>query len=307
MVKPQKIALAPNARKERREAILHKGLGLSFIWIFLILMYIPILVLVASSFTDTPVLGTWNGFSFKLYLDLFRDEEILRALGNTVILALSAATIATILGTCGAIGVFYSSKKWTRRLVENVTQIPVVNAEIVIALSLVVMFVFAGTYVFAGANLFSFWTLLIGHVILALPFVYLNVKPKLQQMDPALYEAALDLGCTQNQALWKATMPEIFPGIASGFLLSVTLSLDDFIVTAFTRGAGLLSGEKSIETLSTLVQAKIKKGPIPPAMRALTTLIFAAVLLTVIGLTIYRNVKARKSKTRKGREEHNHG
>lgn len=302
MVKENKVALSANAKKEKRQHILHKSLGLSFIWIFLILMYVPVLVLIVSSFTNTKVIGTWDGFSWQLYADLFHDEEILTALGNTIIIAVVSATISTILGTCGAIGVFYSSKKWTRRLVENVTQIPVVNAEIVIALSLVVMFVFAGTYVFAGANLFSFWTLLIGHIILSLPFVYLNVKPKLIQMDPALYEAALDLGCTQSQALMKATMPEILPGIASGFLLSITLSLDDFIVTAFTRGSGLLSGDKTIETLSTLVQAKIKKGPVPPAMRALTTLIFVFVLLVVIVLTIYRNVKAKQAKARKGRE-----
>ena len=139
-------------------------------------------------------------------------------------------------------------------------------------------------------------------MVLQIPFVYLSVKPKLQQMDPAMYEAALDLGCTPNQALFKTTVPEIMPGIASGFLLSITLSLDDFIVTAFTRGAGLLSGEKNIETLSTLVQAKIKKGPIPPEMRALTTLIFLLVLAAAITITIYRNVKAKSGKKREGRD-----
>ena len=287
--------LSENARKERRNRILRKAIGQSVIWLFLILMYVPILFLIVFSFTDHDVLGVWNGFSFELYVRLFHDPEILSALGNTIIIALVSSLISTVLGTCGAIGVFYSSKKWTRDLVENVTQIPVVNAEIVIALSLVVMFVFAGTFLFGGANLFSFWTLLIGHIILEVPFVYLSVKPKLIQMDPALYEAALDLGCTQHQALFKATMPEIMPGVASGFLLSITLSLDDFIVTAFTRGAGLLSGDKTIETLSTLVQAKIKKGPIPPAMRALTTIIFLVVLLVVIGITVHRNLQARKT------------
>ena len=207
-----------------------------------------------------------------------------------------------VLGTAGAIGTFYSGKKM-RALTESVTDIPVSNAEIVIAMSLTVLFVFAGTYLFNGSNVFSFWTLLIGHMVLSLPFVYLSVKPKLQQMDPALYEAALDLGCTQRQALWKVTMPEILPGVFSGFLLSITLSLDDFIVTAFTRGAGLLSGEKTIDTLSTLVQAKIKKGPIPPAMRALTTLIFVMVLLIVIGVTVYQNVSAKRKKAHgKGRK-----
>ncbi|MCR5491357.1 MAG: ABC transporter permease [Bacilli bacterium] len=282
--------------------MLHKIIGQTIIWLVLLVMYVPIGVLILYSFSANDVIGGSNfNFSFIQYERLFHDEEILTALGNTLILALTSAAISTVLGTCGAIGTFYSKKRF-RAIVENVTQIPVVNAEIVIALSLTVMFVFVGTYIFGGANLFSFWTLLVGHVILSVPFVYLSVKPKLIQMDPALYEAALDLGCTPTQALWKTTMPEIAPGILSGFMLSITLSLDDFIVTAFTRGAGLLSGDKTIDTLSTLVQAKIKKGPIPPAMRALTTLIFVVVLLIVIGMTVYRNVTANRVKRRRGRE-----
>ena len=303
---------ASNEVRLKRRTLLTKILGQTWIWIFLILMYVPILVLIASSFTATEVIGQWTGFSFNLffggtigedkyYVGLFRDAEIGIALGNTIILAVVSALIATVLGTVGAIGAFYSKKRW-RGVIENTTQIPVVNAEIVIALSLTVLFVFAGNYLFAGTNIFSFWTLLIGHIVLALPFVYLSVKPKLQQMAPALYEAALDLGCSSRQALFKATIPEIMPGVASGFLLSITLSLDDFIVTAFTRGAGLLSGDKTIETLSTLVQAKIKKGPIPPGMRALTTMIFLFVLLVVIGITVYRNLSEKRGKRRRGRE-----
>mgnify|MGYP004445897987 FL=1 len=286
--------LTPNEKTLKRRGLLTKIFGQCAVWIVLIVMYIPILVLIASSFTETEVIGQWNGFSFALFGRLFQDEEIGIALGNTIIIALTSAAVATLLGTIGAIGAFYA-KPWWRNTVENVTQIPVVNAEIVIVLSLTVLFVFAGNYLFGGTNIFSYWTLLAGHVILSLPFVYLSVKPKLLQMDPALYEAALDLGCTQRQALLKATLPEIMPGIASGFRLAVTLSLDDFIVTAFTRGAGLLSGDKMIETLSTLVQAKIKKGPIPPAMRALTTLIFVFVLLLVLGVTIYRYVQSKKT------------
>ena len=283
-----------NETKIKRQSLLRKVLGQCAIWIFLILMYVPILVLIASSFTDTEIIGQWGNFSFELYARLFHDEEIGIALANTI------GLVSTLLGTLGAIGTFYSKKHW-RSFCETTTQIPVVNAEIVIALSLTVLFVFAGNYLFQGTNIFSFWTLLVGHVILSVPFVYLSVKPKLQQMDPALYEAALDLGCTQRQALLKATLPEILPGIASGFLLAITLSLDDFIVTAFTRGAGLFSGEKTIETLSTLVQAKIKKGPIPPTMRPLTTFIFLFVLAIVLGVTIYRNVQSRQAKHRRGR------
>ena len=291
--------LSPTERKLKNRAIRGKAIAQFVIWAVLLLMYIPILVLIAYSFTTATNIGSWTGFSFQLYADLFKDEEIMTALGNTIILAVASSIVSVILGTSGAIGVFYSKKK-TRAIIEMVTQIPVVNAEIVIAMSLTVLFVFVGSIIFGGANIFSFWTLLIGHVILALPFVYLSVKPKLQQMDPALYEAALDLGCTQTQALWKVIFPEILPGILSGFLLSITLSLDDFIVSAFTRGAGLLSGEKTIDTLSTLVQAKIKKGPVPPAMRALTTIIFILVFLVVIGITIYNN-RTKKAKVRQGR------
>ena len=295
-----KRILSPNERKLRNRSLAYKILGQSAIWLVLILMYVPIMVLIVYSFTVNDNIGSFkNGFSFGLYASLFTNQEILVALGNTVLIALISSVLSTLLGTCGAIGAFYSKKR-SREAIETITQIPVVNAEIVMALSLTVMFVFFQSYILQGANVFSFWTLLFGHMVLQVPFVYLSVKPKLQQMDPALYEAALDLGCTQRQALWKATVPEIAPGIASGFLLAITLSLDDFIVTAFTRGAGLLSGDKSIETLSTLVQAKIKKGPVPPEMRALTTLIFVLVLAIAIIVTIRRNAAAKK--TRKERK-----
>ncbi len=291
-----KLNLTPNERKLRRNGIIQKSIGQCIILAVLILMYIPILVLIAYSFTEATNIGTWTGWSWNLYPRLFQSTEIMVALGNTLIIAIVSSVVSVVLGTCGALGTFYSGKKM-KRLTETVTQIPVANAEIVIAMSLTVMFVFVGTYLFRGANIFSFWTLLIGHVVLSLPFVYLSVKPKLQQMDPALYEAALDLGCTQRKALFKVIIPEIMPGIASGFLLSITLSLDDFIVTAFTRGAGLLSGEKTIDTLSTLVQAKIKKGPVPPEMRALTTIIFLFVLAIVVGMTVYQNLSAKRIKT----------
>ena len=205
----------------------------------------------------------------------------------------------TLLGTLGAIGAFYSKKKM-RKIIDLGTQIPLVNAEIVIAFSLTVMFVFLGNFVFKS-YLFSFWTLLIGHVVLSVPFVYTSVKPKLEQMDPSLYEAAIDLGASPRQALNKIIVPEILPGVLSGFLLSITLSLDDFIITAFTRGSGLLSGAKKIETLSTLVQAKIKKGPIPVEMRALTTIIFIVVVIAVILVNLYKTKMASRKKVRKGR------
>ncbi len=274
-----------------------KILSFSFLFLILILMYVPIFVLIVFSFTNTTYIGDWNGFSLKLYVDLFTDQETMIALGNTIILAVISAVVSTFLGVTGAIGAFYSKKR-NRALVENLNQLPVVNPEIVIALSLVVMFVSVGNVIF-HKQIFSFWTLLVGHVILAAPFVYLNVKPKLQQLDPSLYEAALDLGCSPRKALNKVMVPQLVPGILSGFMLAITLSLDDFIVTAFVRGPGLLSGENAIETLSTLVQAKIKKGPIPPELRALTAIIFLIVLIVVIGYTIYNNKRSTKVKKRR--------
>lgn len=266
--------------------MIKKILANCYIYLILFLMYLPILVLVAFSFTEATNVGEWTGFTFNLYSRLFKSEEIMTALGNTLLLAFISAIVSVLLGTIGAIGAFYSSRRM-KKTVNVLTQIPIVNAEIVMALSLTVMFVFLGTYVFK-TNLFSFWTLLIGHVVLSIPFVFISVQPKLQQMDPHLYEAAIDLGATPRQALTKVIVPEIMPGVLSGFLLSITLSLDDFIITAFTRGSGLLSGDATIETLSTLIQAKLKKGPIPPEMRALTTIIFIAVVAGVILVSIYK-------------------
>ncbi|MFA6667464.1 MAG: ABC transporter permease [Bacilli bacterium] len=278
-----------------------KVLAKTYIYLVLLLMHVPILVLIAYSFTTTSQIGQWNGiFTMKLYADLFKNNDIMVALGNTIILAVISAAVSTLLGTIGAIGTYYANKK-TRAVIENINQIPVVNAEIVIALSLTFVFVVMGQYLFR-AQIFSFWTLLIGHVVLSAPFVYLNVKPKLQQLDPSLYEAALDLGASPRRALRKVMVPQLMPGIISGFMLSISLSLDDFIVTAFTRGPGLLSGNESIQTLSTYIQSVIKKKSIPIELRALTTLIFISVIIVAVLVTFYNNKQLHRIKRRKGRE-----
>lgn len=278
-----------------------KVLAKTYIYLVLLLMHVPILVLITYSFTTTSQIGQWNGiFTMKLYADLFKNNDIMVALGNTIILAVISAAVSTLLGTIGAIGTYYANKK-TRAVIENINQIPVVNAEIVIALSLTFVFVVMGQYLFR-AQIFSFWTLLIGHVVLSAPFVYLNVKPKLQQLDPSLYEAALDLGASPRRALRKVMVPQLMPGIISGFMLSISLSLDDFIVTAFTRGPGLLSGNESIQTLSTYIQSVIKKKSIPIELRALTTLIFISVIIVAVLVTFYNNKQLHRIKRRKGRE-----
>ena len=278
-----------------------KILGQTYIWLILLLMYLPVLVLIAFSFSASEQISTeYGNFTFQLYVDLFtgpNSGKIWTAVGNTVLIALISSVVSVVLGTLGAIGAFYSKKKM-RQAYDFVTQIPVVNAEIVLAFSLTVLFVFLGTFIFKQ-YLFSFWTLLIGHVVLSLPFVYISVKPKLQQMDPSMYEAAIDLGATPAVALRKVTLPAILPGILSGFLLSITLSLDDFVITAFTRGSGLLSGEGTIETLSTYVQGKIKKTSIPVELRALTTLLLVAVIVAVVLITIRRYYQDKHQKIRR--------
>ena len=282
--------------------ILKKVLSYSYIYLVLLLLYLPVLYLMAFSFTEAELTGSWTGFSLELYSRLFQNQEIMTALGNTLILAATSALVSTVIGTLGAIGVYYCRKGF-RTLIENVNQIPVVNAEIVIAMSLTVTFVFLSSHFFGEKSLFSFWTLLAGHCVLATPFVYLSVKPKLMQMDPALYEAAMDLGCSPTKAIHKVVVPQILPGILSGLLLAFTLSLDDFIVTAFTRGPGLLSGESQIETLSTLVQSKIKKGAVPPEMRALTTILFLIVLAIVVIYSVRVNLRTRSLRKKHERSQ----
>ena len=262
-------------RKEQVKKIIAK----SYLYGVLLLMYLPILVLVVYSFTESDQLGVWNGFSFQLYVDLFKNDPLMSATKNTLIIAIVSAVVSTILGTLGAVGVFYSKRRY-QKTVETATQLPVVNAEIVMALSLAVLFKTLQTS-------YSFGTLLIGHLVLTVAFVYLNVKPKLAQMDPNIYEAALDLGSTPWQALFKVVLPEILPGIFSGFLISMTLSLDDFVITQYLK-------EPSFETISTYIQKIVAKHPIPAEVRALSTILFVAVLLVVVGITIYNNKKANK-------------
>lgn len=256
-------------------------LGKAYIWLILLVMYAPLLTLFVFSFTEAKNIGSWTGFSFRLYLDMFKNEEIMTALLNTILIATSAAIVSTIIGTLGAIGIFYSSKKM-RKAFDLVGQIPVMNAEIVTAISLTILFVFFGIK-------FNFVTLLIGHVVLTIPFVVLSITPKLKQLDPNIYEAALDLGSTPRRALWRVIIPEILPGIISGFMLSITLSLDDYIITAFTRN-------NSFSTLSTYVYgATAKKGALPPTLRALSTVI----TLLVLAVLLIINIKVKKPVTKK--------
>lgn len=256
-----------------------KIIARSVLFLVLFLMYLPILVLIVFSFTTSTELGHWTGFSFKLYRDLFENDSLMKAIGNTLLIALVSAVCSTILGTLGAIGTFYTRKK-AKKSIETMTQLPVVNAEIVMALSLAVLFK-------AVNASYTFLTLLVGHIVLTVAFVYLNVKPRLVQMDSSIYEAALDLGATPRVALFRVMLPEILPGIFSGFLISITLSLDDFVITQYLK-------EPSFETISTYIQKIVVKHPIPAEVRALTTILFLVVLAVVIAITINNNRKVNK-------------
>lgn len=254
-----------------------KIIGKSYLALILLLMYAPILLLVVFSFTDSTLVGTWNGFSLELYKQMFKNEEIMTALKNTILIAIVSSLCSTLLGTIGAIGIFYSKDK-AKKIVNGLNQIPVMNAEIVTAISLTIFFVALGIE-------FNFVTLLIGHMVITIPFVVLSVLPKLQQLDPNTYEAALDLGASPRKALWKVIIPEIMPGIISGFLLCITLSLDDYIVTAFTRN-------NSFSTLSTYIYGvTAKRGALPATLRALSTLITVVMFLVLLVI----NARSKKS------------
>ncbi len=258
-----------------------KILRSTYLWLVLIFLYAPVLLLVVYSFNASSEIGTWSKeWNFSLYKMLFTDEKILSAIKNTLLLALSASAISTVLGTIGAIGMFYSKKR-TFKIFNTVTQIPLVNADIVTAISLALvcsMLLFPRTY----------GSLLVAHVVLTFPFVVTNVLPKLKQMDPNLYEAGLDLGASPMKALFTIVIPEIMPGIASGFMIAITLSLDDYIVTNFTKPS-------TIDTISTYAYnayAKNSANTSIPALRALSAIVFAIIIISVVVINVTANKKA---------------
>ena len=260
-----------------------------FIYFILLLMYAPIIYITVYSFSEGTT-GVWTGFSLENYTTLFDlggndyANKIWTAARNTALVALTAATVSTILGTLGAIGIYYSRRKWIKNSLDFVTQIPIVNAEIVTAVSLCILFVLCSAFLPR-----SFLTLVIGHVVLSIPYVVISVKPKLEQMDPSLYEAAMDLGATQTQALWKVIIPDIIPGILSGFMLSVTLSLDDYVITAFTKPT--VGG---FDTISTYVDAVTVKKPLPAQLRAFTAILFAVILIVMVVMNIKSSQNSKK-------------
>lgn len=243
----------------------------------LLFLYLPILVLMVYSFTDATNIGAIRGFSLHNYATLFTTPELVRMILGTVVLALTAALFATIFGTLGAIGAFYSKKRMASAIT-TMNQVPVVNADVVTGFSICILLV-----VVFGVSKDTFIPLIIGHVTLCAPFVFLSVIPKLKQMDSSIYEAALDLGATPLTALVRIVIPQIFPGIISGFALAITLSLDDYFVATYTKPA-------TFDTVSTYVVNATKgaQTTIKTALWALSTVIFLLVVL----FTVVMNLRA---------------
>lgn len=257
----------------------------SYIWLVLValFMYIPVLLLAFYSFTDSTTIGAVRGFSLHNYITLFTTDELKNMIIGTVLLALGAAVIAAVLGTVGAIGAYYS-RSMTRAVIETANRIPVVNADVVTAFSICILLI-----IVFGIDKDTFVPLVIGHVVLCTPFVYLAVIPRLKQMDSGLYEAALDLGATPFQALRKVVLPQIAPGILSGFMLSVTLSLDDYFISTYTKPA-------TFDTISTYVVNATRgaQTEIKTALWALSTVIFAVVILAVVLMNLTSGKQRKK-------------
>ncbi|HPT69930.1 MAG TPA: ABC transporter permease [Syntrophomonas sp.] len=251
--------------------MMKKIVSSAWLGIVLLFMYFPIMILAVYSFMDTPTIGASGHFTLQNYVKLFTTPELTEMILGTLSLALKCAIIATILGTMGAIGAFYSKKRM-RGFVVAANQIPIVNADVVTGFSICVLLI-----VVLGMDKSTLLPLLIGHVVLATPFVYLSVVPKLKQMDNHLYEAALDLGASPAQALRKIVIPQIAPGIISGFFIAVTLSLDDYFITTYTRPA-------TFNTISTYVvnATRGSQTEIKTALWALSTVIFVIILLAVL-------------------------
>ena len=237
----------------------------TYLWILLLLLYSPIVIIMIYSFTEAKVLGNWTGFSTKLYSSLFTTgthHSLMNALINTVTIAL------TLLGSITAIGIF-NLKARSRKAISFVNSIPILNGDIITGISLFLLFVSLGISQ-------GYTTVVLAHITFCTPYVVLSVLPRLKQMNPNIYEAALDLGATPMQALRKVIVPEIRPGMISGFMLALTLSIDDFAVTVFTIG------NEGLETLSTYIYADARKGGLTPELRPLSTIIFVVVLALLI-------------------------
>jgi len=247
----------------------------SYAALIFLFLYAPIIVLVVLSFNASRLRGSWGGFSLHWYASLFRNDRIMRALGTTFLLAVLSATIATVIGTAAAIVLNGIRKGPMRSILLNLTYIPMLNPDIVTGVSLLLLFTFVGVRL-------GFPTLLMAHVSFNIPYVVLSVMPKLRQMNPSLVDAAMDLGLKPLPAIWRVVVPEITPGVVTGFLLALTMSIDDFVISFFTTGPG-------VSTLSIEIYSMTRRG-INPEINALSAILFVVVL----ALLIFVNVRSKE-------------
>ena len=255
-----------------------------YLSLIILLLYAPIVTLVVLSFNNSKTRAKWGGFTGKWYISLFQNEQIMSALYTTLVIALLSALIATLIGTAAAIGI-QGMKRKSRTIAMGITNIPMLNADIVTGISLMLLFIAVGSGLkYLGINFsLGFATVLIAHITFNIPYVILSVMPKLKQTKRSTYEAALDLGASPIYAFFKVVFPDILPGVFSGFLLAFTMSLDDFVITHFTKGPG-------VDTLSTKIYSEVRKG-IKPEMYALSTLLFVSVLILLILINVSPNKK----------------
>ena len=260
-----------------------------YIVIVMLFLYVPIFMLMVLSFNGSNSTSVMNGVSIKWYIELFKDQNTLQALYNTLVLAVTSALAATLIGTLAAVGIDKMKRGFVKTTVESVTNIPMMNPEIVTGVSMMLLFVFIGTML--GINgVLGFWTLFIAHVTFSVPYVILNVMPKLKQTDAHLAEAAQDLGCTKFQSFMKVVLPSIRPGVLSGLIMAFTLSLDDFIISYFVSGP-------KFQTLPIRIFSMTKKR-VTPDMYALSTIIFVVILILLILVNVFQS-KGEEGKKKK--------
>ncbi|MBE6917437.1 MAG: ABC transporter permease [Ruminococcaceae bacterium] len=256
-----------------------------------VFLYAPMLVLIIGSFNEGKSLARFDGFTFEQYAELFRDQDLLKLLGNSILISVISSFVATVFGTVAAVGICNLKPKM-RRLVMQLTDIPMTNPDIVTGISLSLLFVFVGTKMLGQRDSLTFWTLLIAHVTFNLPYVILNVMPKLNQMDHSLTDAAMDLGCTPLQSFFKVTLHEILPGVVAGAIMAFTMSLDDFVISYFVSGMDFV-------TLPVEIYSYTKK-PIPPKIYAMFTLLFLLILVLMITMNLLQ-LRSDKKKVQVGK------
>ena len=265
--------------------------------LILLFLFAPIAILLVFSFNSSKSLSVFSSFSMHWYRELFRDSETLSSVKNTLILAVSASIISTVMGTAAAVGMHRLKKRYLRVAMDAVTNIPMINPDIITGISLMLMFDFVGRF-FGAATSLNFGTMLIAHITFCLPYVILQVLPKIQQMDASLPEAAMDLGCTPIKAFLKVEVPEIMPGIITGLIMAFTLSLDDFVISYFTTGNGF-------QTLPIRIYNMTKKT-VTPKMYALATIIFFVILALLLLSNVFDANTAQTIREARSRKKANH-